>query len=146
MPSVFFFRYRPGIARSIEIDLANRPGDLASNGHFLKAWRDKLAKKNRSIERKNQIARSFQNEKKNTVCREFKSAPHISPGALCAACDPMATQPGSGLPAKAISFMEYPGLFERFIEMDAKTNETIGFEHFTCNPSRDPDSEKNAQK
>ena len=35
----------------------------------------------------------------------FKSAPHISPGALCAACDPMAIQPGSGLPPKGISFV-----------------------------------------
>ena len=35
----------------------------------------------------------------------FKSAPHISPGALCAACDPMAIQPGSGLPAKGIAFV-----------------------------------------
>ena len=35
----------------------------------------------------------------------FKRAPHISPGALCAACDPMAIQPGSGLPPKGISFV-----------------------------------------
>ena len=36
---------------------------------------------------------------------EFKSAPHISPGALCAASDPMAIQPDSGFPDEGISFV-----------------------------------------
>ena len=35
----------------------------------------------------------------------FKSAPHISPGALCAASDPMAIQPDSGFPDEGISFV-----------------------------------------
>ena len=45
---------------------------------------------------------------------------------------------GSGLPARAISFMENSGLFSGFIKIDEKTNKTHGFEHFTCNPLRDP--------
>ena len=52
---------------------------------------------------------------------------------------------GSGLPARAISFMENPGLFLGFIKIDAKTNKTHGFEHFTCNPLRDPIFRKIAQ-
>ena len=36
---------------------------------------------------------------------EFKSAPHISPGALCAASDPMAIQPDSGFSDKGIFFV-----------------------------------------
>ena len=71
--------------------------------------------------------------------QQFKSAPHISPGALCAACDPMAIQPGSGLPpkgisfvhealglpARAISFMGNSGLFSGFIKIDEKTNKNM---------------------
>ena len=49
---------------------------------------------------------------------------------------------GSGLPARAISFMGNSGLFSRFIKIDEKTNKTHGFEHFTCNPLRDPHFEK----
>ena len=37
--------------------------------------------------------------------KEFKSDPHISPGALCAASDPMAIQPDSGFPDEGISFV-----------------------------------------
>ena len=37
--------------------------------------------------------------------QKFKSAPHISPGALCAASDPMAIQPDSGFPDEGISFV-----------------------------------------
>ena len=36
----------------------------------------------------------------------------------------------------------YPGLFSGFIKIDAKTNKTHGFEHFTCNPLRDPHFQK----
>ncbi len=49
---------------------------------------------------------------------------------------------GSGLPARAISFMENSGLFSGFIKIDEKTNKTHGFEHFTCNPLRDPHFQK----
>ena len=49
---------------------------------------------------------------KHSVCNNpskifgiFKSAPHISPGALCAASDPMAIQPDSGFPDEGISFV-----------------------------------------
>ena len=45
---------------------------------------------------------------------------------------------GSGLPARAISFMENSGLFSGFIKIDEKTNKIHGLEHFTCNPLRDP--------
>ena len=38
--------------------------------------------------------------------------------------------------------MEYLGSSQGFIKMDAKTNKTHGFEHFTCNPLRDPHFQK----
>ena len=38
--------------------------------------------------------------------------------------------------------MENSGLFSGFIKIDEKTNKTHGFEHFTCNPLRDPHFEK----
>ena len=34
------------------------------------------------------------------------------------------------------------GLFSGFIKIDEKTNKTHGFEHFTCNPLRDPHFQK----
>ena len=91
---------------------------------------------------------------------QFKSAPHISPGALCAACDPMAIQPGSGLPLKGIFFVHealawQPGPFpswkipdysQDLSKIDAKTNKTHGFEDFTCKPLRDPHFRKKCTK
>ena len=42
--------------------------------------------------------------------------------------------------------MEYPGLLPGIIKINAETNKTHGFEHFTCNLSRDPIfGKKNAQ-
>ena len=72
------------------------------------------------------------------------------------ACDPMAIQPGSGLPPKGISFVhealacrpgpfpswKIPDYFQDLLKPMKKTHKTHGFEHFTCNPLRDPHFQK----
>ena len=69
--------------------------------------------------------------------------PDGNPARLCPTSQRQFLYPlGSGLPARVISFMEYPGLFSGSIKTDAKTNKTHGFEHFTCNPLRDPHFQK----
>ena len=86
----------------MHVALQHGPGDLRGRRVAIPHPRNKATKHNNNC---CLDARMGGEVTKELLPLDSKSAPHISPGALCAACDLMAIQPGSGLPPEGISFV-----------------------------------------